>query len=664
MITGTLLTPVILGTGQYGQTLSIAATGEVFPAGDTGESAIIAPATLSSADIRNRGVVHGAAGVASVLSPGGAGGDGIFLQTGGAISNAGSIGGGLGGYSALSSGGTGGIGIYARSRASIVNTGTVSGGEGGGAKSFTPSGNGGDGIDLQLGGSVVNKGVIQGGAGGASALAAGSGAAALVLGARGKVVNSGTIIGGEGGASTATDGAGADAVQLLQGGSLLNTGVITGGGRGGVGVFLASAAMLANGGTITGGAGSDGVTLSAGGEVDNHGSISGGVGAYGGTVNGRSGGTALASSGPVSVVTSGVVTGGAGGGSGQSAGGAGGVGISLSGVPAYTIVETFANMGVVSGGAGGSSLYGTGGAGGAGGYFYGRLSAVNDGKIVGGAGGANADSAGHAKAYGGVGGDGVVLEFGTLVNTGLIEGGAGRTGGAGVYIHGGLLVAASGTITGGVSDAGGVSSTGYAVVMGEDIGATLEIDPGAVFVGGIYASYSVDDRLQLASGTGSLSGLGIKGGVFGFSSIEVESHAHWTLTGTINSDTPILLEAHAFVALSGSDAFVPVLFASGGGDVLRLDTPSTFIYSRIEGFGAGDAVQVEGIQATSFTFSGDELSLLGSNGATLYSLSISSHDSSADFGIKLIAGGTEVYWAGGGSVAQAELPGWHFPLNI
>jgi hypothetical protein len=92
----------------------------------------------------------------------------------------------------------------------------------------------------------------------------------------------------------------------------------------------------------------------------------------------------------------------------------------------------------------------------------------------------------------------------------------------------------------------------------------------------------------------------------------------------------------------------------------------SFANSTLVHFGAGDVIQLERIAATSFNFKGNELSLIGSSGATLTTLYIPGQYTKADFGIKHIPSATEVYWAGGAPALQAQQLAWpwHFPTNL
>ena len=112
----------------------------------------------------------------------------------------------------------------------------------------------------------------------------------------------------------------------------------------------------------------------------------------------------------------------------------------------------------------------------------------------------------------------------TLVNAGHIT----ATGGAGADIEGGGSVTnnAGGNITGStfgvfitggagtVTNAGTISGATYAIDFAGSGTNRLIVDPGAVFVGNVAANSTAANTLELASGTGSIGGLGGVGASF------------------------------------------------------------------------------------------------------------------------------------------------------
>jgi hypothetical protein len=280
----------------------------------------------------------------------------------------------------------------------------------------------------------------------------------------------------------------------LTGNSLTNFGSIQGGagigGTGGLGVNFKAAGTLTNGGGITGGTGAAtfvggaGVDLAAG-TLTNTGHISGGIGGSGAT---------------------------------------GGNGVSLYGA-------TLLNSGSITGGAGGA-----GGKGDAGVYLDGGT-LTNSGSIIGGTGGSNAR-----------GGGGVFLKAGTLTNTGSITGGSGSGSGggwAGVVLNGGTLVT-SGTISGGQGGTAG-GAAGDALLF-EATASTLMIDPRAVFNGQVAANASVTDVLELSGKQAAGTPITLGTQFTGFSTVEFDSGAAWTVNASTGAATSHGLAIDGFAA--------------------------------------------------------------------------------------------------------------------
>jgi hypothetical protein len=264
-------------------------------------------AAYTGVSVTGTGALSGSAGA----DPGGGGGVGLTLPTGGTAINRGRIDGGAGAHgqnaaeiynvsywevtSGTGNGGDGAAGVVAAAIATVSNLGTVAGGSGGdggygwggykAADSFpTPGqyrvfvapgdgGGGGAGLDLNAGGKVVNDGLVTGGSGGAGSLAefytannphavygaysfGGNGGAGVALGGPGTVINNGTIIGGTAfvGRDAFYNGARGDGVFSNGGGTIVNgaatdqTAVISGG----YGVRLVGPGEVVNWGTIEG----------------------------------------------------------------------------------------------------------------------------------------------------------------------------------------------------------------------------------------------------------------------------------------------------------------------------------------------------------------------------------------------------------------------------
>jgi fibronectin-binding autotransporter adhesin len=508
------------------------------------------------------------------------------------LTNDGRIAGSAGSYGYNTPGGNGGIGVDIQGIGTIRNAGQIFGGDGGYNYNGPQGGAGAAGIFITTG-SVTNQGLVQGGNSVGAFAGNGNLGGDGIDTATGQITNSGAIMGGYGGFSSNGYAGNAGAGVLITGlSSVSNSGSITG-GAGGVGAS-------------TGGAGGAGVILQAGGTIKNTGTIAGNIGGY------------------------------------AEHGGAGGVGVSLLGGGLVV------NKGAILGGYGGRSrsnhnyLPGTGGAG----VQLSGGSISNQGDISGGAGGY------AGLALGGFGGAGVILNTGAVDNSGHIYGGAGGhdpygtggTGGAGVYLNGGTLTN-SGTITAGAAGKGGVADgdPGDAVMFGSAVG-TLVITPSSVFIGDVAANVSVDDTLVLSGkGSGTLAGLGTT--VTGFTTIDEDAHAHWTLTGTITGNGALSIGEDSSLTLNGSVSIGAVGFASGGNDRLTLDAPNAFS-SPLSGFGSGDSIDLAGIQATSLKYANHTLTLLDVNGTIVGALTFQGKYTQADFALQASHGGTDVIYAG------------------
>jgi hypothetical protein len=621
-ITGTVTTPIVLGSGQYGPRLTITSAGAVLiPTG--GGTAITAPDTLAQAVVKNSGTIEGGAGSPAKLDFAGVtgqGGDGIQFDTSGTIKNSGTILGGAGGtHVTRGAAGGGGSGVIVAAIGNVTNSGVIVAGKGASDRSNANGGAGGIGVELAGGGTLTNHGVILGGAGGYGQHRGGTGGAGVSLGGQADLTNTGSITGGSDGSNAvyyyAAGGAGVDFTGT---GTLSNKGFVQGGLHGGMGIDFSSAGSLANAGDIVGGrgyygynapsgGGGAGIVLSHGGTIANTGSITGGEGGGGGRYNGSTGGTGVALNGGGQLNNSNYIAGGNGGSSYYKDGGNGGTGVSVT-------KSMLTNYGTITGGNGGSSDY-------------------NDG---------------------GNGGTGVSVINGKLTNYGTITGGAGGyygrdrapvNGGVGVYIDGGTLTAAAGVIEGG--QPGNYGSQGDAVGFGTTA-ATLIVDPGALFTGDIAANS--DDALILGgTEAGTLSGFGTS--ITGFTTITENSGADWTLNGMINGAGTLTVGSDGVLSLDGTVSISTILFATGGPEILTLGTP-TAVASTFAGFGTGGQIDLDGIQATSLKYANSTLTLFNASHNVVDTLTFSGDYTKADFALQADGNNTDVLYAG----APAHLP--------
>ncbi|MBV9053007.1 MAG: VCBS repeat-containing protein [Hyphomicrobiales bacterium] len=503
----------------------------------------------------------------------------FFKNVAGTVDNSGNI----------SGTGTNGTGVYLMNNGSITNTstGTISGlffgaflegGAGTISNSGSISGATYDGIVLGLGGTVTN---LAGGH-----ISGGSTGVYVKYRAAGTVTNSGSI------SETGTSSTGVD---LAGGGTLTNNagGSITGGANG---VFVGSSSTLAtismigtisNAGNISGGK-YDGIDLSKGGSVTN---------LSGGTITGVSNGVYVNTGASGAVTNTGNINSTGTAGAGIDLGGGGSVTNNTGGV------ITGAAFGVFTTGA------------------LGTVS--NSGSISGSHGvdlavGGSVTNNATGSITGQVAGVQMLVGAGTLVNTGHIT----ATAGAGADIEGGGSVtnSAGGNITGStigvfmsgsansVTNAGTLSGPTYAVDFTGSGTNRLIVDPTAVFVGKVAANSTAANTLELASGTGSIGGLGGIGSSFAnFQTLAVDTGGSWTLTGA-NGTTSVLDAGSLDVA--GTLAATSIAF-QGTTSALLIDNAATFgsnvgspSYTgpQLQHFVSGDKVDLKNISSVGATF--------------------------------------------------------------
>jgi autotransporter passenger strand-loop-strand repeat protein len=344
-----------------------------------------------------------------------------------------------------------------------------------------------------------------------------------------------------------------------------------GGYGGGIGVSVATAAVISNSGKIfggeggsggfqnayQGGSGGGGVSLTSGSALENSGSIFGGDG--GDAYFGASGGVGISVTASSITSNTGVIHGGNGGGGHN--GGNGGYGVLLT-------------SGIVVNNAGGSIIGGNGGAG-----------SSQDG-------------------------DGAV----------------------GVFLNGGTLMTA-GTIAGGVDGDYGHSSpsptSAGAVQFGAMVG-TLVVEQGAVFDGIVSANANVADVLEVA-GTSSAALTGIGDGAFyGFKNISFGSGAAWTIEGS----TLGLTAGETIAGFAAGDSIILDGFSetsvsygsfgldlSAGGTVETLDIASTLTGNLLVTNNGTNSTIASKLTATGVTLTaGDEDYVLKGGKATKFTV--------------------------------------------
>lgn len=410
----------------------------------------------------------------------------------------------------------------------IVNQGSVSSSSGkgialGGPGFLENSGQvaGRTAVDIGGFGIIANSGVV-------------SGSLAVEIGGFGAIVNTATIAGGYG-------------IEIGGFGWIDNSGQIVGGVQAGQG------GLVTNDGHITYGVSADGVVIAGGsGRVVNGGTIDGygvavSLGAGGSVFNGsggliRSPRFAVSIAGGGTVLNLGSIQGGEFSGINIS-GGAGTVfnGGSISGINGVSLGSggTVMNRGVIRGE---SAIVVSGGAG----------SITNDGTISG--------------FYGAIS----LADGGTVINRGSIGGEVVIGGGSGTIDTNGIM-APSETLHGNVIVSFGSASADNLLV----------IHPGAQFLGVADATSGTGSRIELAQGTGTISGIG-SGQFNGFDTLVVDHRANWTLAG---SNTAATVLDDGSVRVSGAlDVSEAVDQASTG--MFQLLGPSTLEIAAAVGTGS------------------------------------------------------------------------------
>jgi fibronectin-binding autotransporter adhesin len=514
--------------------------------------------------------------------PGGAGGAagmGVDLSAGGALTNlSGTIVGGAGGggggggtgYVGFTGkqytggaggvGGAGGAGVSLAVAGAFANSATIKGGGGGagggggrggpdGGKYYGDGGNGGNGgaggagVELSAGGTLTNSALIIGGAGG------GGGA-----GGQGRYYHRHYYNGANG--AQGTGGAG---VSISGAGSVSNAGTIAGGSGGGVGVLIGGVGSVYNTGTIQAGSGAgNGIVLAAGGTVTNFGHIN--VGVYNGAAvvlggvgtvinygtidaNGGFGDSYAikftvnsASNRFVDEVGSNCQNGGA-----QVVGG-GGVMVLASGATAGYLTSLgygYRNFSSYQIAAGASWTLGGGNRMAAGNTLSVAGTVTNIGSILGPV--SLSSTAARlivdltSRITGAVAGGGGTLELGSAAGTITGLGGNGTITGAGAMTFSGFgsYVIDAGqtwTLTGSNTVGAGKTLTNAGTVDGgltlTASSARLIDEGGSSIVGAVNGG---GGTLELASGTGTVTGLGSH--YSGFGSYLVDAGGSWTLSG-------------------------------------------------------------------------------------------------------------------------------------
>ena len=184
------------------------------------------------------------------------------------------------------------------------------------------------------------------------------------------------------------------------------------------------------------------------------------------------------------------------------------------------------------------------------------------------------DNAGAvARITGGAEGVAIYGASGTVQNSGTISG-----------TVTGVVLGDGGTLT----NAGSIAAGTYAAVVFNGGAATdrLIVDPGARFGGRVIAHGTVASTLEFAAGSGTLSGIGSS--FTGFSALQFDSGAAWTVAGTYtgfdSGQTIQSFAAHDTLILDGFAATTHTYVSGIGlelgnatGNQITLDIPGTYL---------------------------------------------------------------------------------------
>jgi hypothetical protein len=169
----------------------------------------------------------------------------------------------------------------------------------------------------------------------------------------------------------------------------------------------------------------------------------------------------------------------------------------------------------------------------------------------------------------------------SVTNYGVIT--ATAAGSYGVYIDGN-----GGTVT----NAGTITGSAYSVYFAvTNAGNRLIVDPGAKFNGLVAGG---GGTLELAGTSASTFGgsIGSAGNFQGFSALQVDEGAIWTLSASVSIPTVLL---DGVLEVASSLKATSVLFYAGG--KLIVDNASSFTSPLLENFVAGDVIDIHGIAA-------------------------------------------------------------------
>ena len=159
-------------------------------------------------------------------------------------------------------------------------------------------------------------------------------------------------------------------------------------------------------------------------------------------------------------------------------------------------------------------------------------------------------------------------------------------------------------------NAGTISGATYAVDFAGSGTNRLIVDPGAVFGGLVAANSTAANTLELASGTGSIGGLGGVGSAFtNFQTLAVDAGGAWTLTGA--NTTTSVLDA-GVLDLAGTLNNSATIGFQGGSSQLLIDNAANFgsnvgtpAYTgpQLQDFFAGEEIDLKNISSAGVALS-------------------------------------------------------------
>jgi collagen type I/II/III/V/XI/XXIV/XXVII alpha len=303
-------------------------------------------------------------------------------------------------------------------------------------------------------------------------------------------------------------------------------------------------------------------------------------------------------------------------------------------------------------------------------------------------------ASGPVAVYGMSGGTATVVNAGSIAAPGLFGAGVTLNGGGSVTNQSSGRIDGSNGIEGGqygaltVVNAGRITGTTDAILFTSGHANRLVIDPGAVFTGtvdgGNTISATAASTLELAAGTGTLSGIGTQ--FVNFAQTTIDTGASWSLTGSntlaagttitntgtltlsnatlydtgteINNGT-LLIDASTLTltgltgsgtAAIGSGGTLDILGSVGAGETIAFGGSGgvlTFDPTRFAGeisfFGPANAMNLTGVTDASLAgiVNGNTLEIQRTGHAAI-DLTLAADSSSAISGFSVVSGGTVV----------------------